>query len=910
MKASDGLIAGEPLGRPSREAFAGWPMMIGWAAMIVFACHACTHMVAAGDTWVAMACGRHFVNHGVDTVEPFSANSHKAGPTAEEVESWPGWAKWITDKVGLETVRRWHPTGWVNQNWLTHVIFYRLTTALGSEAEPYYDALVLWKFTIYLLAAAALYGTARIYGVNRGLAVVAVCFALFIGRSFFDIRPAGFSNLLVAVLILILALASYRNAVYIWLIVPLIIFWSNVHGGYIYAFIVLTPFVVWHAIMNLPRRWMIAAYGILLWLVLYGMSHQFLGHESLESVGVRRDALFYLVVLAVGGSIALTTYRAAGNGTIIAYHAGVSCLLFLILLLRFFPVLPAELTRRERQELELYVAGSRLAYLGIFTVAMLVGAVVVSLKEKIVQTMNVKGILHTVGAGAVAFVAMVVFNPFHLTNLTHTFIISVSKHAERWRDVHEWHRAFDWSNPVGTAKPFLVMYIVAWLVLVAWVVFYVYTSRLANAPAANRKTKTTPMSYDWPKMDLGLLLIAAMTVYMAIRSRRFIPIAGFVACPVIALLIDHTVRVIAAAAQSARGGKLETPGMSPALRLAFTAAGGAAVLLFGLAWGVRFYRVYLDYWPADTKYTSVFMRMTASDAKPFAACEFIRKNKLSGKMFNYWTEGGFIAWGQDPDPRTGKIPLQLFMDGRAQAAYDVHAFDLWTDIMSGGPGATPGLLAGRRPTRAERIQIGDWVSEQLKKHGVWVVLMPNNQFDKPFMDGLEYSQDWRIVYMDDKQRLLVDATSPQGREVFDGIFTGKTIYPDGYSAKLTTGHNLLLVQDPDQRRKGLELLIDAMNELFAPAPMIEMLLIGSQFAELRPRINEISEQYVRDFEQNAKTYAGQDGYNQRLEAIRLAFIRLYETAKANGSTQASQAFDRLIDAYEAQRENILATKRW
>ncbi|MGE5293401.1 MAG: hypothetical protein ACM3VT_01100, partial [Solirubrobacterales bacterium] len=865
-------------------------------------------MVAAGDTWVAMACGRHFVNHGVDTVEPFSANSHKAGPTAEEVQKWPGWAQWITNKVGLDTVRYWHPTGWVNQNWLTHVIFYRLTTALGSESEPYYDALVLWKFAIYLLAAAALYGTARIYGVNRALAVMAVCFGLFIGRSFFDIRPAGFSNLLVAVLILIMALASYRRAVYIWLIVPLIIFWSNVHGGYIYAFIVLVPFIVWHAIMNLPRRWMIAAYGVLLWLVLYGMAHQFLGHESLTKVPLHRDVLFYLVMLAIGGSIALACYREAGNGAIVAYHTAVSCLLFLILLLRFFPVLPAELNRRELQTLELYIAGARLAYLGIFSVAMLVGTVVVALKEKVVQTVKFKGIVHMIAASVVAFVAMVVFNPFHLTNLTHTFVISVSKHAQRWRDVHEWHRAFDWSNPVGTAKPFLVMYIIAWVVLIAWVIFYLYTSRLVNAPVA-KKTKA-PLSYAWPKIDLSLLIIAAMTVYMAIRSRRFIPIAGFVACPILALLVDHTVRVIAAAAGAARLGKLEVPPMSELLRSVFSIAGGAGVLLLGLAWGVRFYHVYLAYWPADTKYTSVFMRMTASDAKPFAACEFIRKNKLSGRMFNYWTEGGFIAWGQDPDPNTGKIPLQLFMDGRAQAAYDVNAFDLWTDIMSGGPGATPGLLAQRRPTKSERIQIGDWVGEQLKKYGVWVVLMPNNQFDKPLMEGLEFSQNWRTVYMDDKQRLLVDVTSPKGEALFQGIFNGKTVYPDDYSAKLTAGHNLLLFQDPAQKKKGLELLIEAMNTHFAPAPMIEMLMIGSQFDELQPRIDEVCEQYVKDFDQNAKTYGGQNGYNERLEAIRLAFIRLEDAAKSSRNTQAAAAYDRLIDTYEAQRERILATKRW
>jgi hypothetical protein len=219
-------------------------------------------------------------------------------------------------------------------------------------------------------------------------------------------------------------------------------------------------------------------------------------------------------------------------------------------------------------------------------------------------------------------------------------------------------------------------------------------------------------------------------------------------------------------------------------------------------------------------------------------------------------------------------------------------------------------MAQRRPTKSERIQIGDWVGEQLKKYGVWVVLMPNNQFDKPLMEGLEFSQNWRTVYMDDKQRLLVDVTSPKGEALFQGIFNGKTVYPDDYSAKLTAGNNLLLFQDPAQKKKGLELLIEAMNTHFAPAPMIEMLMIGSQFDELQPRIDEVCEQYVKDFDQNAKTYGGQNGYNERLEAIRLAFIRLEDAAKSSRNTQAAAAYDRLIDTYEAQRERILATKRW
>lgn len=160
-------IAKEPVGPSDRRVLKVLMLAVAWLAMIVFACHACTRMVAAGDTWVAMACGRHFVNHGVNTVEPFSANSHKPGPTAEEVKTWPDWARWVTDKVGLKTIKAIHPTGWVNQNWLTHVIFYWLTTTLGSEQEPYYDALVVWKVAIYLSAVAGIYALGRILVPTR-----------------------------------------------------------------------------------------------------------------------------------------------------------------------------------------------------------------------------------------------------------------------------------------------------------------------------------------------------------------------------------------------------------------------------------------------------------------------------------------------------------------------------------------------------------------------------------------------------------------------------------------------------------------------------------------------------------------------------------------------------------------------
>jgi len=356
LRVEDSTVSEQAVQAVRHRALSGWPMIIGWLAMLIFTVHACTHMVAAGDTWVAMACGRHFVNHGVDTVEPFSANSHKAGPTEEEIRTWPDWAQWIAGKVGIKTVKYWHPTGWVNQNWLTHVIFYSLVpkSSYADGMSFSSNALVYWKFAIYILTVICVYYTGRLLGANPALCAVFSCFAMFIGRSFLDVRPAGFSNMLVAVFLLIIVLATYRNILYIWLIVPVSIFWCNVHGGYIYIFIMLVPFV---------------------------------GLNLLTCISKKR-------FISIGR----------------------------------------------------------------------------------------KGIYHTMAAGFIAFIATIVFNPFHLTNLTHTFIISFSEHAERWRDIHEWWSAFHWSNRVGTGFPFLVLYILGIGLLILWLFSRFLNPRFLKAP--------------------------------------------------------------------------------------------------------------------------------------------------------------------------------------------------------------------------------------------------------------------------------------------------------------------------------------------------------------------------------------------------------------------------------------------
>lgn len=817
-------------------ALSGWPMIIGWLAMLIFTFHACTRMVAAGDTWVAMACGRHFVNHGVDTIEPFSANSHKAGPTEEEIEKWPAWAQSITDKVGIETVKKWHPTGWVNQNWLTHVIFYTLIpkSSYADGVSFPSNALVYWKFAIYIITVVCVFYAGVLMGVNPALSAVFSCFAMFIGRSFLDVRPAGFSNMLVAVFLLVLVLATYRNVLYIWLVVPLAAFWCNVHGGYIYVYIMMIPFIGLHFLNCFDKKVTAILYNIVAWPVV-------------------------LVVLTKS-TFSLATF------------------LFVVLVI-------------------------------------VLDILLIFFKGRLV-TINPRGVYHLIGAYIATIMATIIFNPFHFTNLTHTFEISVSKHAERWRDIHEWHPAFEWTNPVGTAVPFAFMYGIAWAALAIWIITMIVTS--GSVGNYTKRKAADDHQYQSPRLDLPMLIIAALTIYMAIRSRRFIPAAGYAACPVLALLIDQIIRAIAATDNFRRHKRLAVPAMPKEVQMTFVLAGVMAVVFFGTWWGRKFKHVYLDPWPNDPKLTSVFMRMTASDAKPFYATKFMKLNHLEGKMFNYWTEGGAIAFGQEPDPNTGHTPLQLFMDGRAQAAYNRDTFDLWTGITSGGPTVQAAARKARalgRPldsvlTASDYRKVGLWLAAELKERDVWVVMMPAGQFSTPFTRGLESSRDWAVVFFNNKQKIFVDITTPQGIKLFGGISTGQTLYPDEYHKNLILGHHLLNQRDTKNKQAGFELIKKAFNENPSPAPMLEIMLVAARSPELTDQITEVLTNWTDKFAKEQDEYRARDGYRLRLEATRLACIHLEKTATVRKDTKLAKSYSNRMKEYVLERNRLSRTKRW
>ena len=731
--------------------------------MLACAVYACTHMIRAEDTWIAMASGRHIVNHGVDTTDMFSANSRKAGPTVEEIKTWPIWAQSLVERVGIEKVLYWHPTGWINQNWLANVFIYKLTTVFGSEEEPQLNSLVYWKFILYILTIFCLYAIGRIIGINPALSAMGACLALFVSRSFLAMRPADFSNFFVPVFILILTLAAYWRIWIIWLIVPLTVLWSNVHGGYIYVFIMLVPFVLFS---------------------ILGLCFQ-----------------------------------------------------------RFFKVI----SRR--------------------------------------------GVYYTVGAGLTALIATILFNPFHLTNLTHVSVISLGKNAEHWRMIKEWQPAFEWSNQFGTAVPFLILCLLAGTTVLTWFAVQKYSS------VSMVKTGSKTEDYQWPKIPLPMLIIGFLTIYMAIRSRRFIPIAAYTICPFLTLLIQHIAK------------SLPFPSFKAGKYIQGIFAG---LLLVFISWlGIKFYSVYAAPWPFDTQNNSLFMRMTSSYEEPLLVSEFMNLNSIQGNVINFWTEGGGLVWGQKVLMETGKPNVQLFIDGRAQAAYDRYYYDLWKEIWIGGDWGRELSRSAKTPDIADYRKMSIWVNKTLKREKVGLALIPANQFDSHLYWALTHSQTWRVVFASNTHKLFADLDTEQGKRLFLGIRTGQTLYPDDFTRNLNQGHfHLVYNLIPGSRVKGLNLVIKAHFNKPSILPMIEITKIATIYPRLIPEIVRFCEAIFEDFQIYGLMYAKQDGYALRLGAMAMLCEYLQNNSAVQNDTQTASMYADKSDAYSKELDTMLQTKTW
>ena len=118
-----------------------------------------------------------------------------------------------------------------------------------------------------------------------------------------------------------------------------------------------------------------------------------------------------------------------------------------------------------------------------------------------------------------------------------------------------------------------------------------------------------------------------------------------------------------------------------------------------------------------------------------------------------------------------------------------------------------------------------FIDKELKKRDVWVVLMPSNQFDKPFTRGIEHNPNWVLVFLGNKQKLFVDVTTPQGKKLWKGIFTGETVYPNDFCKNLIFAYHLSRSSNQkDAKKSALNFAIKAFNLYPSQTPLHEIIL--------------------------------------------------------------------------------------
>jgi hypothetical protein len=197
------------------------------------------------------------------------------------------------------------------------------------------------------------------------------------------------------------------------------------------------------------------------------------------------------------------------------------------------------------------------------------------------------------------------------------------------------------------------------------------------------------------------LALTALTLAMALTSRRFIPLFGISLAVMMAPLMALCLR------------KLRVEKYALAL----------AVLAFIYA-SLRMLPYPLNRFPA-------FHYLTAEYSYPVDMLDFIEVNGISGNVYALYNWGGYIHWRTDG-------ALKVFIDGRADTIYDADTYNAYVSVL----GSRQGWLA----------QIEDSAADY--------VLWPHRRGDgQRKLQELVETGRWRPLYRDSVAWLLARTTA-------------------------------------------------------------------------------------------------------------------------------------------------------
>ncbi len=221
-------------------------------------------------------------------------------------------------------------------------------------------------------------------------------------------------------------------------------------------------------------------------------------------------------------------------------------------------------------------------------------------------------------------VAVSALNPSGLKTFLYPLIYAFDS-SSPYRELGEWHSPF---REGGIRSP--LFFVFMWAPL---------AGLLYGLPAVRRK-----VDVPWEA-----LLLTALTLAMAITSRRFIPIFG------ISLALWLT----------------------PLVALAMRQVTSRAVH-YGLATAALIFSLY-RLMPYPLQSAPAFHYLTAEYSYPDDMVTFMQVNNLAGKVYSFYNWGGYLHLRTDG-------ALKVFIDGRADTVYSAETYYHYLHVLSGKPG--------------------------------------------------------------------------------------------------------------------------------------------------------------------------------------------------------------------------------
>ncbi|UCG33131.1 MAG: bacterial transcriptional activator domain-containing protein [Phycisphaerales bacterium] len=203
---SDPIFARKTTG-PSRWCSPAWRISAA-ALCLASVLWAGSRVRAAGDTWIALAAGRLICERGYFD---FPLKDEFSFTFQGEV--------------------------WTNQNWLSHVIYWWVYDHLCPSA------LVGLKLALIALVGLATWRSAWLLSGSQPASLLCACVALLFAAPFFDIRPNSLGLVCLASLYWILISLKYRRGWVAWLALPLLTFWGNAHGSFMFGYALIFLFL-------------------------------------------------------------------------------------------------------------------------------------------------------------------------------------------------------------------------------------------------------------------------------------------------------------------------------------------------------------------------------------------------------------------------------------------------------------------------------------------------------------------------------------------------------------------------------------------------------------------------------------------------------------------------------------------